>query len=100
MDITAFLFREPAYDIPHIHADTDAELFEEYGRQVAKDRLGQLILARVNNEGASEDTFAVAWGPPARRIGGCGNLRMTRTMSKALGNKGVVTVKHTISGCC
>jgi acyl-homoserine lactone acylase PvdQ len=39
--------REPSNGIPHIHADTDAELFEEYGRQAAKDRLGQfLLLAR------------------------------------------------------
>ena len=40
--------REPAFGLPHIYADTDAELARENGREIAKDRLGQLILlARV-----------------------------------------------------
>ncbi len=43
----AYTVREPSNAIPHIHADSDNELFFEYGRQSAKDRLGQfLILAR------------------------------------------------------
>ena len=36
--------REPSNNIPHIHAATDVELFEEYGRQAARDRLGQFVL--------------------------------------------------------
>jgi len=44
----AVTVREPAYGLPHIYADTDAELARENGRQVARDRLGQMILvARV-----------------------------------------------------
>ena len=44
----AVVFREPAYDLPHIYADTDLELVREIGREVAKDRLGQIIfLSRV-----------------------------------------------------
>ena len=44
----AVVFREPAYDLPHIYADTDLELVREYGREIAKDRLGQIIfLSRV-----------------------------------------------------
>jgi hypothetical protein len=40
--------REPAFGLPHIFADTDLELARENGREIAKDRLGQLILlARV-----------------------------------------------------
>ncbi len=40
--------REPAFGLPHIYADTDAELARENGREIAKDRLGQLmLLARV-----------------------------------------------------
>ncbi|HET6304023.1 MAG TPA: penicillin acylase family protein [Myxococcota bacterium] len=40
--------REPAYGLPHIWADTDLELARENGREIAKDRLGQIILlARV-----------------------------------------------------
>ncbi len=45
---SAIVFREPAFGLPHIYADTDLELVREYGREVAKDRLGQLIfLGRV-----------------------------------------------------
>jgi hypothetical protein len=44
----AVTVREPAYGLPHIYADTDLELARENGREIAKDRLGQLILmARV-----------------------------------------------------
>lgn len=40
--------REPAFGLPHIYADTEAELARENGREIAKDRLGQiLLLARV-----------------------------------------------------
>ena len=40
----AITFREPAFGLPHIFADTDLELAREYGRESAKDRLGQLVL--------------------------------------------------------
>jgi len=44
----AITVREPAFGLPHIYADTDAELARENGREIAKDRLTQLILlARV-----------------------------------------------------
>ncbi len=40
--------REPAFGLPHFYGDTDVELARENGREIAKDRLGQLILlARV-----------------------------------------------------
>jgi hypothetical protein len=51
--------REPSNSIPHIHGDSDLELFFEYGRQSAKDRLGQfVILAR-----AGRGTLAGLFGP-------------------------------------
>ena len=40
----AVTVREPALGLPHIYADTDLELAREYGRQVARDRLAQLVL--------------------------------------------------------
>ncbi len=40
----AVTIREPAFGLPHIYADTDLELAREAGREIAKDRLGQLIL--------------------------------------------------------
>jgi hypothetical protein len=40
----AVTVREPAFGLPHIYADTDLELARENGREIAKDRLGQLIL--------------------------------------------------------
>ena len=40
----AVTLREPAFGLPHIYADTDLELARENGREVAKDRLGQLVL--------------------------------------------------------
>lgn len=36
--------REPAWGLPHFYADTDLELAHENGREIAKDRLGQLML--------------------------------------------------------
>src|SRR5262245_65562788 len=48
LDAAAVTVREPAFGLPHIFADTDAELARENGREIAKDRLGQIILlARV-----------------------------------------------------
>jgi penicillin amidase len=44
----ATTIRESAFGLPHIFADTDLELARENGREIAKDRLGQMILlARV-----------------------------------------------------
>jgi hypothetical protein len=45
---SAATLREPAFGLPHFYADTDVELARENGREIAKDRLGQIILlARV-----------------------------------------------------
>ncbi len=44
----AVTVREPAFGLPHIFADTDLELARENGREIARDRLVQMILlARV-----------------------------------------------------
>jgi hypothetical protein len=51
--------REPAWGLPHIYADTDLELARENGREIAKDRLGQMmLLARVGR-----GTLYQAFGP-------------------------------------
>ena len=45
---SAVVFREPAYDLPNIYEEPDLGLVREIGREVAKDRLGQIIfLSRV-----------------------------------------------------
>jgi acyl-homoserine lactone acylase PvdQ len=49
--------REPAFGIPHIHGDTDAEVFFEYGRQVARDRLGQIVLLARFGRGTAAELF-------------------------------------------
>lgn len=49
--------REPSNNIPHIHAASDVELFEEYGRQVAKDRLGQFVLLSRFARGTAAGLF-------------------------------------------
>ena len=54
---SAVTVREPAFDIPHIHADTDAELFFEYGRQAARDRLGQFVLIARFARGTAAGLF-------------------------------------------
>jgi acyl-homoserine lactone acylase PvdQ len=54
--------REPAYGIPHIHADTDVELYFEYGRQVIKDRLGQFILLSRIARGTGAGLFGSGLG--------------------------------------
>jgi hypothetical protein len=40
----AITVREPAFGLPHFFADTDLELARENGREIAKDRLVQMIL--------------------------------------------------------
>lgn len=51
--------REPAWGLPHIYADTDLELARENGRQVAKDRLGQIILLGRVGRGTLAQAFGV-----------------------------------------
>ena len=56
---SAVVFREPAYDLPHIYADTDLELVREVGREVAKDRLGQMIFLSRVGRGTLFQAFGV-----------------------------------------
>ena len=56
---SAVVFREPAYDLPHIYADTDLELVREVGREVAKDRMGQLIFLSRVGRGTLFQAFGV-----------------------------------------
>jgi hypothetical protein len=73
----AVTVREPAYGIPHIYGTTDTDLMFEYGRQVAKDRLGQFVLLTR----ASRGTLAqMGLGSAA----GDGNTRSTQYSSKEL----------------
>ena len=53
----AVTVREPAYGLPHIFADTDLELARENGREVAKDRLGQMILISRVARGTLSQAF-------------------------------------------
>ncbi|UCH86986.1 MAG: penicillin acylase family protein [Dehalococcoidia bacterium] len=55
----AVTVREPAFGLPHIYADTDLELARETGREVAKDRLGQLILMARVGRGTLYQAFAL-----------------------------------------
>jgi hypothetical protein len=51
--------REPAFGLPHIYADTNLELARENGREVAKDRLGQLILLARAGRGNLYQAFSL-----------------------------------------
>ena len=51
--------REPRWGIPHIYADTDLELGYEAGRQVAIDRLVQLILFVRAGRGTLAQAFGL-----------------------------------------
>jgi hypothetical protein len=55
----ALTVREPAFGLPHIYADTDAELARENGREIAKDRLGQLVLLARVGRGTLFQAFAL-----------------------------------------
>ena len=55
----AMTVREPAFGLPHIHADTDLELARENGREIAKDRLGQIILLARVGRGTLSQAFAL-----------------------------------------
>src|SRR5262245_61040149 len=50
--------REPAFGLPHIQADTDAELARENGRQIARDRMAQFILLARVGRGTLYQAFA------------------------------------------
>ena len=54
----AVTVREPAYGLPHIFADTDVELARENGREIAKDRLAQLILLSRVGRGTLYQAFS------------------------------------------
>ncbi len=51
--------REPAFGLPHIFATTDLELARENGREIAKDRLTQLILLSRVGRGTLYQAFGV-----------------------------------------
>jgi hypothetical protein len=51
--------REPAFGLPHIFADTDLELARENGREIAKDRLAQLILLSRVGRGTLSQAFSI-----------------------------------------
>jgi len=55
----AVTVREPAFGLPHIYADTDLELAREGGREIAKDRLGQLILMARVGRGTLYQAFSL-----------------------------------------
>ena len=55
----AVVFREPAFNLPHIFADTDLELARETGREVAMDRLGQLVLLSRVGRGTLFQAFSL-----------------------------------------
>lgn len=52
-------FRDPAFGLPHIYADTDLELARENGREIAKDRLGQIILVSRVGRGTLYQAFGL-----------------------------------------
>jgi hypothetical protein len=54
----AVTVREPAYGLPHLFADTDLELARENGREIAKDRLAQLILLSRVGRGTLYQAFS------------------------------------------
>ena len=51
--------REPAFGLPHIFADTDLELARENGREIAKDRLVQMILLARTGRGTIYQAFGI-----------------------------------------
>jgi hypothetical protein len=55
----AITVREPGFDLPHIFADTDLELARENGREIAKDRLVQMILLGRVGRGTLAQAFGL-----------------------------------------
>jgi hypothetical protein len=51
--------REPAYGLPHFYADTDLELVRLAGREIAKDRLVQMILFARSGRGTLHQPFGL-----------------------------------------
>jgi acyl-homoserine lactone acylase PvdQ len=52
--------REPAFGLPHIHATTDVELSRENGKQIARDRLGQMMLVARVGRGTLYQVFGLS----------------------------------------
>ena len=59
LNAAATTVREPMWGLPHIYADTDLELAYENGRQIAIDRLAQLILFARAGRGTLGQAFGV-----------------------------------------
>jgi hypothetical protein len=57
VEAAATTVREPAFGLPHVFADTDAELARENGREIAKDRLAQMILLSRVGRGTLYQAF-------------------------------------------
>src|SRR5262245_49307196 len=55
----AVTVREPAFGLPHFYAATDVAMARENGREIAKDRLGQLILLARVGRGTFSEVFAL-----------------------------------------
>lgn len=51
--------REPAFGLPHLYADTDLELVRLAGREIAKDRLVQMILFARSGRGTLHQPFGI-----------------------------------------
>ena len=51
--------RDPNYGLPHIFAPTDLELARENGREIAKDRLGQIVLLSRVGRGTLFQAFGL-----------------------------------------
>ena len=58
------VYRDAAFGLPHIYADTDLELARENGREIAKDRLGQIVLISRVARGTLYQAFGLL--DPAR----------------------------------
>lgn len=75
--------RETAFGLPHIFADTDLELARENGREIAKDRLGQLILLARVGRGTLYQAFGIL---DASTLNGDVEARRTGYTSSELNN--------------
>jgi hypothetical protein len=56
-EASAATFREPAFNIPHVHGISDTALFFEYGQEITKDRLGQFVLLSRFARGTAAGLF-------------------------------------------
>src|SRR5262245_51517499 len=80
---TATTVREPAFGLPHIFADTDLELARENGREIAKDRLVQMILLARTGRGTIYQAFGIL---SPSTLNGDITARRTGYTSKELNN--------------